>query len=112
MFAEDIKPQARKLVQMLALVVNSLHRLDANLQAVEDLARRHNDYGVSTEHYPIVGNTLIWTLEQGPGEAFTPDIRAAWASVGRDGRSGSGADDRPAPRPAWPLHTRCSESGP
>lgn len=81
MFAEDIKPQARKLVQMLALVVNSLHRLDPILPAVEDLARRHNDYGVSTEHYPIVGNTLIWTLEQGPGEAFTPDIRAAWAGA-------------------------------
>lgn len=29
MFAEDIGPQSRKLVQMLAVVVNGLHRLDA-----------------------------------------------------------------------------------
>jgi hemoglobin-like flavoprotein len=78
MFAEDIQPQARKLVRMLAMVVNGLHRLDAILPAVEDLARRHRDYGVVAAHYPVVGETLIWTLEQGLGDAFTPAVKQAW----------------------------------
>jgi hemoglobin-like flavoprotein len=78
MFAQDIKPQAKKLVQMLAMVVNSLHKLDTLLPAVQDLARRHNTYGVVDAHYPAVGETLIWTLEQGLGNDFTPELREAW----------------------------------
>jgi len=81
MFAPDIQPQARKLVQMLAVVVGSLHKLDAILPAVRDLARRHNGYGVVEAHYAVVGETLLWTLAQGLGEAFTPAVRQAWASA-------------------------------
>lgn len=81
MFAQDIQPQARKLVQMLAVVVGSLHKLDAILPAVRDLARRHNGYGVVEAHYAVVGETLLWTLAQGLGEAFTPAVRQAWASA-------------------------------
>jgi len=81
MFAQDIKPQAKKLVQMLALVVNSLHKLDTLLPAVQDLARRHNTYGVVDAHYPAVGETLIWTLEQGLGDDFTPELREAWTTA-------------------------------
>ena len=78
MFATDIKPQAKKLVQMLAMVVNGLDKLDTLLPAVQDLARRHKAYGVVDAHYPAVGETLIWTLEQGLGDDFTPVLRGAW----------------------------------
>ena len=81
MFAQDIKPQARKLVQMLAMVVQSLHKLETLLPAVQDLARRHNAYGVVDAHYPVVGETLIWTLEQGLGDSFTPEVREAWTNA-------------------------------
>lgn len=81
MFPEDIRPQAKKLVQMLAMVVNGLHRLPAIQAEVEALARRHKDYGVADTHYPVVGETLIWTLEHHLGDAFTPKVRKAWASA-------------------------------
>jgi hemoglobin-like flavoprotein len=81
MFAQDIQPQAKKLVQMLALVVSGLHRLDALMPAVRDLARRHSRYGVVEAHYAVVGETLTWTLEQGLGDAFTPAVRHAWSTA-------------------------------
>ena len=30
------------------------------------------------EHYQPVGAALIWTLETGLGDAFTPAVKAAW----------------------------------
>ena len=81
LFAQDIKPQAKKLVQMLAMVVQSLHKLETLLPAVQDLARRHQTYGVVDAHYPAVGETLIWTLEQGLGDDFTPELRQAWTTA-------------------------------
>ena len=29
----------------------------------------------------MVGSTLLWTLEKGLGEAFTPDVAAAWTAA-------------------------------
>jgi hypothetical protein len=39
--------------------------------------RRHAAYGALPAHCEVVGAALPWTLEQGLGEAFTPDVRAA-----------------------------------
>lgn len=81
MFAKDIRPQAKKLVQMLAMVVNGLHRLPAIQAEVAALARRHKNYGVADAHYPVVGETLIWTLQHHLGDAFTPQIKEAWLTA-------------------------------
>ena len=81
MFAADIEPQAKKLMQMLAVVVGSLHKLDTIVPAVQGLGRRHSGYGVIDEHYAIVGTTLIATLETGLGDSFTPRVRQAWISA-------------------------------
>ena len=38
-------------------------------------------YGVKDEHYEIVGGALLWTLGQGLGDAFTPEVEEAWAEA-------------------------------
>jgi hemoglobin-like flavoprotein len=48
---------------------------------VEALGRRHVGYGVRDEHYSTVGEALIWTLAQGLGDAFTSEVREAWAAA-------------------------------
>jgi nitric oxide dioxygenase len=81
LFARDIAPQSKKLVQMLAMVVASLDKLDAIMPAVAELARRHRTYGVTEAHYPIVGATLLWTLAQGLGESYTKQVEEAWTAA-------------------------------
>jgi hemoglobin-like flavoprotein len=55
--------------------------LDQIVPAVQALGRRHAGYGVREPHYATVGEALLWTLEQGLGEAFTPAVRNAWATA-------------------------------
>lgn len=33
------------------------------------------------EHFAIAAEALLWTLEQGLSEAFTPDVRDAWVAA-------------------------------
>lgn len=73
--------QGRKLMAMITAAVNSLNDLEAVVPAVKDLGRRHVDYGVEDSHYETVGEALLWTLEQGLGPAFTPEVREAWATM-------------------------------
>lgn len=77
----DMAAQRKVLTQTLTVVVKSLDRLDQIVPAVQALGRRHAGYGVREAHYATVGAALLWTLEQGLGEAFTPAVRDAWTEA-------------------------------
>ena len=81
MFPSDMTEQRRKLMAMLAAVVNGLADLESILPAASALATRHVAYGAKAEHYPVVGSALLWTLEKGLGEAWTPELADAWTAA-------------------------------
>ncbi|KJC60879.1 hemin receptor [Bradyrhizobium sp. LTSPM299] len=81
MFPSDMTEQRKKLMATLAVVVNGLTNLEAVLPAASALAKRHVGYGAKPEHYPVVGGALLWTLEKGLGEAWTPEVAAAWTTA-------------------------------
>jgi hemoglobin-like flavoprotein len=81
LFKGDVKEQGRKLMTMIGLAVKGLDDLPALVPAVKDLGRRHAGYGVKAEHYGTVATALLWTLEKGLGDAFTPPVKAAWTQT-------------------------------
>ena len=81
MFPADLTEQRKKLMATLAVVVNGLSNLEAVLPAASALAKRHVAYGAQPAHYPVVGGALLWTLEKGLGDGWTPEIAAAWTSA-------------------------------
>jgi hemoglobin-like flavoprotein len=93
LFPPDIAPQKRKLIAMLKFVVKSLDWPDEawreNVNTADDLmlvvlalGRRHVElYRVPDEAYQPVAEALLWTLDYGLGEAFTPDVKDAWTKV-------------------------------
>ena len=81
MFPEDIKEQKKKLIAMLATAVTNLHQVEKIIPAVADLGRRHVAYGVTAKHYEPVGAALLWTLEKGLGDEFTPLLKEAWTET-------------------------------
>jgi hemoglobin-like flavoprotein len=81
LFRSDMSEQGRKLMATLAVVVNGLGNLTSILPAASALAKRHVDYGVKASHYEPVGAALIWTLQRGLGEQWTPELEAAWSEA-------------------------------
>lgn len=81
LFGGDMTEQGRKLMATLATVVNGLGNLNSILPAASALAKRHVDYGVKAAHYQPVGAALLWTLERGLGDRWTPDLNAAWSTA-------------------------------
>src|SRR5258707_3843585 len=81
MFPADMTEQRKKLMATLAFVVHGLGNLETVLPAASALATRHVSYGAKAEHYPVVGAALLWTLEKGLGEAWTPDLKDAWTAA-------------------------------
>jgi len=81
LFKGNLTEQGRKLMQMLAVAVNSLDRMDQLLPVVRSLGARHVSYGVRDKDYDTVGQALLWTLRKGLGDGFTPEVEAAWTNV-------------------------------
>jgi hemoglobin-like flavoprotein len=79
--ATNMAEQRQKLMQTLSVAVQGLDNLDALVPAIEDMGRRHRGYGVTGAHYQSVGAALLWTLERGLGNAWTPAAAAAWAEL-------------------------------
>ncbi len=81
MFGKTNMPdQLRKLLSMLAYVINKLDSLDSIIDEVANLARRHLKYGVKPSHYEPVGAALLWTLEKGLGTNWNPELAEAWTT--------------------------------
>jgi hemoglobin-like flavoprotein len=81
LFKGDMEEQGKKLMKMIATAVYGLDRLEEIVPAVEDLGKRHVNYGVRDQDYETVGEALIWTLQQGLDDGFTPEIKDAWIAV-------------------------------
>jgi len=81
MFPDDMTAQRGKLMATLTAVVNGLGNLQSILPAASALAKRHVSYGAKPEHYPVVGAALLWTLEKGLGDGWTPEVAGAWKAA-------------------------------
>ena len=66
---------------MITVAVRGLGRCEELRPAVAALGQRHGGY--VQDHYDAVGAALSWPLEQGLGDAFTPEARESWTSTYR-----------------------------
>ncbi|MEK9723729.1 MAG: globin family protein, partial [Rhodospirillaceae bacterium] len=110
LFTGDMAEQGRALMAMIATAVGGLTRLETIVPAVQDLGVRHVGYGVKDADYDTVAEALLWTLGQGLGEAFTDEVRDAWAAAYtllattmKDAANAAAAAPAPSPEPVPAL---------
>jgi hemoglobin-like flavoprotein len=78
MFTGDIQRQARKFLQSLRVIVNSLACTERTVPVLQRLGERHRGYGVATDHYRIAGRVLLATLREVLEDAFDAEVEQAW----------------------------------
>ena len=81
LFKGDLHAQGQRLMHMINAAVNGLERWDHFVPTLQALGKRHAEYGVKDADYDAVAAALLWTLEQGLGEAFTDEVKQAWIAT-------------------------------
>lgn len=79
LFRRDMADQRGKFIQMLSLIVRELSDPDRLRAEVSELGKRHANYGVRPEHYPMMETALLSTLERALGPAFSSEAHEAWS---------------------------------
>lgn len=78
MFDEDLTEQSNKALFAFGAVVAQIHDIEACRDMTKDLALRHLKYGVTPDHYALVGQAVLMTVSTVMGPAMTRDIEKAW----------------------------------
>ena len=73
--------QAEMLTQALVAVLDHLEDAPWLQQTLGALGAKHVDYGVTREMYDWVGASLLATLAEVAGQAWTPELQAAWGEA-------------------------------
>lgn len=81
LFPDDLNEQKKKLMSMIGRVVTALRDPSGVVPAIQELGRKHVGYGVKKEDFETVGGALLWTLEQGLGAAWTPQVKDSWVAA-------------------------------
>ncbi len=81
MFKNDMTEQGKKLMKTINIAVEALDDVEPLIPTLKQMGADHAGYGVVDRDYNVVGAALLWTLEKGLGEAFTDEVKNAWAAV-------------------------------
>jgi hemoglobin-like flavoprotein len=76
-----MEEQGKKLFSSLVLTIDSLRKPEFLAETLKGLGTRHIKYGVLPQHYPMVGNSLLKSLESSLEHAWTNDVKQAWVEA-------------------------------
>jgi class 3 adenylate cyclase/hemoglobin-like flavoprotein len=78
LFKNNLKQQGRLLTHMLGGIIYTMSRPEHMQLGLKELGRNHARYGVKPEHYPVVLESLLETIEEQLGELYTENLAVAW----------------------------------
>ena len=81
MFKTDMTEQGKKLMKTINIAVEALDDVEPLVPTLKEMGAAHAGYGVKDKDYNTVGAALLWTLEQGLGDAFTDEVKNAWGAA-------------------------------
>ena len=73
--------QQQMLQEALVAVMDHLEDASWLSQTLRAMGAKHLDYGVDDSMYAWVGDSLLATLAEAAGEAWTPELAQAWTDA-------------------------------
>jgi hemoglobin-like flavoprotein len=81
LFRGDMESQHLKLMDMIAAIVGALDKREMFQSIITHSGRQHARFGAKPFHFAAFGDSLICSLEQQFGAAFTPELKEAWITL-------------------------------
>jgi hemoglobin-like flavoprotein len=81
LFKGDMKKQAEMLMTAIGLTVESLDHPERVTPQLERIGQRHIGYGAMPNDFDKFGAALLWAFGQSLGDAWTPEVQAAWVEA-------------------------------
>jgi len=81
LFPASMDRQHRRLLEALAHIVEYVHDPPALVPYLRDLGRAHARHGLTSDHFPRFGVSLLAALAHFTGPGWDEDLERDWAAV-------------------------------
>ncbi|RAY12468.1 hypothetical protein DPM19_25360 [Actinomadura craniellae] len=81
MFPASMAKQHEMLLTALTQIVGLVDNVPDLVPYLQDLGRRHRGYGVTDDHYPVVGASLLATLRHFSGPEWDETLEQDWSAA-------------------------------
>jgi NAD(P)H-flavin reductase/hemoglobin-like flavoprotein len=81
MFPPNMDVQRSRLFEALVRIVHGADRPDFLAGFLEHLGRDHRKFGAKPAHYEALGRALLASIRHYAGDAWTPQVEAAWVAA-------------------------------
>jgi len=81
LFPASMEQQHKVLLAALAQIVEWVEDTDELVPYLQRLGRTHQGFGVTAEHYPEVGASLVATLRYFSGPSWDQELEADWVAA-------------------------------
>ncbi len=81
LFPISMRAQRDHLIAALGQIISSVDRVDELSTFLDGLGRDHRRFGVVTDHYEAVGDSLLTTVAHFAGDSWTPELAADWTGA-------------------------------
>jgi class 3 adenylate cyclase/hemoglobin-like flavoprotein len=81
LFKSNMVAQGRLLTHMLGGIIYTMSRPEFMQLGLKELGRNHARYGVKPEHYPIVLESLLETIQLQLGDIWNENLSVAWTQA-------------------------------
>jgi hemoglobin-like flavoprotein len=81
LFTGNMQNQRGKFMATLNFIVQTLDQPHTLQATTRRLGREHARYHISDQHYRLVGDALLWSLDKALGPAYTPEVHSAWEKL-------------------------------
>lgn len=79
--ARSQEAQGKMLTDMLVAVLDHIEDAEWLVGNLKALGERHEEYGVTAEMYPMVGECLLAALAEVAGDDWSPQLSNAWTDA-------------------------------
>jgi hemoglobin-like flavoprotein len=81
LFPASMARQHKVLLETLSQIVGWVDDPEKLVPYRERLGRDHRGFGVTAEHYPAVGASLVATLRHFSGASWSPELEGDWGAA-------------------------------
>lgn len=78
LFSSDRDLLQAKFAAMLSTIISSLDQPEVLRRPLRELGKRHEEYGATPEHYPIVAEELLAAMAEAAGDRWTAEDHDDW----------------------------------
>ncbi|XP_031553222.1 neuroglobin-like isoform X2 [Actinia tenebrosa] len=78
---KDLKAHALGVMSTVGVAVRGLDDLESLKPKLVELGALHKGFEITDKEFKHVGEAIIWTLDKGLGDQFTPEVKAAWVEA-------------------------------